>query len=158
VRVPAAVLTLWLVLGGVFLALPLMWGCGGPPSAAQDLLGTTARVVREIDHAYEPMFVEARTRARERSSTVAELHAAREPWDLGEAALRAADRALRTAQLAIDAWRAGDEGVGWYASVPCLLSAVDSLRLTMQGLGVPIPEAIGSLVVMASEWVGECEP
>lgn len=143
-----------LLLAAVFSAL-LCASCGGPPREARVALTATALALRTADQEVAPRYTAAAGEAREHASDWAGYDAAMRPWNDVEAALRVAHTALLATQAGLDAWADGNEG-GWLASVPCLVEALDRLRLGLEGLGLhlgPVTQA----VALAGAFAGRCE-
>jgi hypothetical protein len=142
-----------MVLG--LLAL-LLASCGGPTREAQAVLTTTAVALRTADVEVATRYEAAALDARTRSASWGEYDRAMEAWNSVEVALRVTHAALLTSQAGLDAWRAGDDR-GWLAAVPCLVSAIDRLRVLLDGLGVqltPLAEALS----IAAPFAGTCSP
>lgn len=130
-------------------------GCGGPTREAQVALTTTALALRAVDHEVAPRYTTAADEAREHASSWSEFDAAMRPWTEVERALRVAHTALLATQAGLDAWRNGDER-GWLATVPCLVEAIDRLRVGLEALGVhlmPVTQA----VALIGSFAGRCE-
>jgi hypothetical protein len=146
-----AVLT---ALAITFAFAMLLHGCGGPTREAQLALTTTARALAVADREVAVRYETAATDARERSENWETYDAAMHDWNAVEVALRTAHSALYMTQAGLDAWREGAQGL-WTAAVPCLVAAVDRLRLLLEGLGVylgPITEA----VALVGSYAGQC--
>lgn len=145
------------VLAGLALTFALamlLHGCGGPTREAQLALTTTARALAVADREVAGRYEAAATDAREHTATWAEYDSALHDWNAVEVALRTAHSALYMTQAGLDAWREGAQGL-WLAAVPCLVSAVDRLRLLLEGLGVylgPVTEA----VALVGSYAGQC--
>lgn len=139
---------------GIALALA---ACGGPTREAQGALTVTAVALVAADHEVAPRYTAAATEARTQSPSWAAYDAAMEDWNAVEAALRAAHASLLIAQAGLDAWRNGSGEAGWQRAVPCLVVAIDQLRVLLEGQGVhlrPVTEA----VALVGAFVGRCEP
>jgi hypothetical protein len=139
----------------IFLILTTaLAACGGPTREAQAALTTTAVALRAADEAVAPGYEAAAARARTETSTWSEYDHALEGWNAAELALRTAHAALLTSQAGLDAWRAGDQG-GWFAAVPCLVAAIDRLRVLLDGLGVRLT-ALSEALTIAAPFAGSC--
>lgn len=148
-------LTIATLLAVVLSVGVLLEGCGGPPREARVALVSTAHALRAADREVAPRYATAADEARERAQDWSAYDAAMRPWNDVEAALRAAHTALLATQAGLDAWAAGDER-GWLGTVPCLVDALDRLRLGLEGLGIhlgPVTEA----VALAGAFAGRCE-
>lgn len=145
-------LVLAALAAATLLAVP---GCGGPPREARVALIATAHALRVADHEVAPRYTTAADEAREHAQDWAAYDAAMRPWNETERALRVAHTALLATQAGLDAWEAGDDR-GWLATVPCLVDALDRLRLGLEALGIhlgPVTEA----VALAGAFAGRCE-
>jgi hypothetical protein len=141
---------LWTLVVGLALT-----GCGGPPREARVALVATAQALRATDEEVAPRYTTAADAARAHSDGWAAYDAAMSDWNAVEAALRVAHNALLTTQAGLDAWEAGDER-GWLASVPCLVEALDRLRLGLEAVDVRL-EALTQAVAVAGAFAGRCE-
>lgn len=144
-----------LVLGALIAVLLALPGCGGPPREARVALVATAHALRTADREVAPRYATAADEAREHAQDWASYDAAMRPWDEVERALRVAHTALLATQAGLDAWTAGDQR-GWLSTVPCLVEALDRLRLGLEAVGVhllPVTEAIA----LAGAFAGRCE-
>lgn len=145
--------SVWSIVFAAFAALVI--GCGGPTRQAQVAISASAHALRTVDHELAPRYTAASVEAREHSTDWAGYDAAMRPWDDVERALRVAHTALLATQAGLDAWRTGDER-GWITSVPCLVEAIDRLRVGLEVLGVhlsPVTEA----VALVGSFAGRCE-
>lgn len=130
-------------------------GCGGPSREARVALTTTAHALRTVDQEVAPRYTTAADEAREHATDWASYDAAMHDWDEVERALRVAHTALLATQAGLDAWQAGDER-GWLSTVPCLVEAIDRLRVGLEALGVhlmPVTQA----VALIGSFAGRCE-
>jgi hypothetical protein len=143
-------MVLWALLVAVAIA-----GCGGPPREARVALVATAHALRAADREVAPRYATAADEAREHAQDWAAYDAAMRPWDETERALRVAHTALLATQAGLDTWEAGDER-GWLATVPCLVEALDRLRLVLEAVGVHLP-VVTEAVAIAGAFAGRCE-
>lgn len=131
-------------------------GCGGPPREAQAVLTVTAIALRTADGEVATRYQDAAHDARETSGSWADYDRAMGTWNDVETALRTAHEALLATQAGLDAWRDGSDA-GWTASVPCLVEAIDRLRLLLDGLGVHLTP-LASALAIAAPFAGTCGP
>lgn len=140
----------------VFALITLLaLGCGGPTHTAQTSLAATAHALVAVDRELAPRYTTAADEAREHATDWASYDAAMHDWDEVERALRVAHTALLATQAGLDAWEAGDER-GWLATVPCLVDALDRLRVGLEALGVHL-EPVTQAVALAGAFAGRCE-
>lgn len=140
----------------VFVVFTALAACGGPTREAQVALTATAHALVAADREVAPRYEAAATEARTQSPSWAAYDAAMSDWNAVEAALRAAHAALLVSQAGLDAWRNGAGEAGWLGAIPCLVVAIDQLRLLLEGQGVhlgPVTEA----VALVGGFAGRCE-
>lgn len=131
-------------------------GCGGVPDGLQQGVSVAAQAVSAADREAADRYAEAADRARQEAQTLAEYHARMQTLDGIERALRVARSAVLSAQAAIDAWDAGDDGAQWGLVASCLAGALGNLATAFLAAGIDAPGALADAIGLARAWGGSC--
>jgi len=141
-----------------WLALMLLAGCGSwTVPRARTALEHTAEAVQETDDLTAPLHQAAVDRAEDLAQaggSFAEFDAILEPWRRFTMQLDTLRGALRSAELAVDAWERGAAGGkdGWLSAVGCVLAALENVARTLESVEAidQLPDALR----MALDYIG----